>query len=81
MLQPSKFDLIFKELEKEAAVQGIHLQRFGDSHFRLRGKRTVDYWPISKWRTAWVWGAASGVKQVTVRQAVRMACRTGDGSW
>ena len=47
-----------REVEKLAASLGVKIRRFTDSHWRLQGVVTVDYWP----RTSKAWEVGSPQK-------------------
>lgn len=71
-----KPDLV-KELQEAAAAAGAELtEQTSKGHFHIRGAVLVNYWPLSKQRTAVIAGEMKG-KSCTPAEAVAMAFPEG----
>lgn len=72
---------LVEKLKAEAISYGVSIVYHGGKgdHFTLVGKVVVEYWPLSKARTAHVRGEEKGRKDVTPEQACRLAQQIPDG--
>lgn len=57
----------------EARKRGASVKHRGQGHFQIEGEWLVNYWPLSKRRTAHVAGAEQGIPHRTPAEAVAMA--------
>lgn len=69
-------DLTEEALRQAVEKAGLQLVDKGKGHFQITGgKVLVNYYPFSKYRTAYVDGSKAGVKLCDVRQAINLAGR------
>jgi hypothetical protein len=61
------------ELRSAASARGAKVEDRGGGHFHIIGDMLVNYWPLSKSRTAHISGSAHGTKHVSIAEAVAMA--------
>jgi len=64
---------IVKQLLDLANKEGVEVTILPNNHFQIHGKLLVNYYPISKRRTAYVRGTIKGRHNVTPKQAIAMA--------
>lgn len=62
-----------KELKSIAKSRGIELTVRPNGHIQIHGKLLVNYYPLSKTRTAYIAGTTGGVKNTTPKEAIRMS--------
>lgn len=62
-----------KELQAVAKKHGARVEHCGNGHFQIHGDWMVNYWPLSKKRTAHVHGQASGETHRSPAEAVALA--------
>lgn len=64
---------IKKELEKLAEIKGLTVKDYGNGHYQLLGgPLLVNYYPHSRYKTAYVAGTTQGVTGVDPEKAVSM---------
>ena len=62
------------KLETIAAKRGLTAKELSPGHWRISGgEHTVDYWPNSKWITAFVRDTGEKRRRVSPQDAVEMA--------
>jgi 5-methylcytosine-specific restriction endonuclease McrA len=61
------------DLVKLAEAKGATVVSHGNGHFQIKGALLVNYYPLSKSRTAYVAGTVRGKKNCSPAQAVEMA--------
>lgn len=59
-------------LETECELAGIEYKDYGNGHIQMEGPLTVNYYPKSKSKTAYISGTKKGFKHVTPEEAFRM---------
>ena len=63
-----------RELQDLAAKVGLTAKELSPGHWRIEGgERVVDYWPMSKRKTAFVVGSQDSTPRATPQQAIAMA--------
>lgn len=62
-----------QRLRAYAAERGVEVKDCGNGHIQLRGEVLVNWYPLSKRRTAYVGGMTHGVHDVAARRAVAFA--------
>lgn len=60
-------------LSKLAEKHKVEFVDFGNGHIQFKGKLTVNYYPDSKLKTAYINGMIGSVKNVSPEKAVKMA--------
>ncbi len=63
----------YSELNSLAVKSGVKVKDRGNGHFQLTGIVTVNYYPNSKKKTAYITATKKGKTHVTAKQAVEMA--------
>lgn len=63
------------ELRDAAAARGAVVNDRGNGHYQIKGYLLVNYYPLSKKRTAYVAATVHGKHNVTPQEAVEMAFR------
>lgn len=61
------------DLFKDIDIRGVLIKDCGNGHIQIKGALTVNYYPESKKRTAYVCGMVGSAKHVTAKKAVLMA--------
>jgi hypothetical protein len=61
------------DLRDAAAEAGATVKDCGDGHYQIRGRLLVNYWPLSKKRSAHVAATTHGKHNVSPTEAVQMA--------
>ena len=65
-----------KELFKGVDLSNVTIKDCGNGHIQIKGALTVNYYPKSKKRTAYVCGTVGSAKYVNPKKAVAMANET-----
>lgn len=64
---------IKNDIEAAAKAAGATVKEVSPGHFQIRGRLLVNYYPTSKYRSAYVAGTTKAVRRVTPTDAVAMA--------
>lgn len=64
---------ILKEIAEASAKTGFEYEEKANGHFVIKGPLTVNYYPFSKKKTAYVKSTVKGFNQVSPKQAFEMA--------
>ena len=64
----------FKEFQKYASATGLRVRDCGHGHWRIEGGTVeVNYWPLSRKKSAFVDGTTISIKDATPEQVVELA--------
>ena len=70
---------IRKAITKESERLGIPVEEKPNGHFVIKGSLTVNYYPFSKRRTAYIKSTTKGCNHVDVKKAFLMSMRQPEG--
>lgn len=64
-----------------ASDRGFEVLKFSDTHYRILGVLTVDYWPTKS--RCWVTGTSEKSQMLEPAEVVALACvaKLPDGAW
>lgn len=70
---------IKERMAREAGARGTEVKDCGNGHFQIMGRVMVNYYPMSKRKSAYISGTTKAVLGVEIKQAFELSQRLPEG--